>query len=234
MSIRHLPYEIDETADRFSFYETLWKRRGLELLLKHCRPEGKTLLDYGCGRGEMLRFATQAGFHVTGTDMDPKCVEISRRHGDTRQLDLTDPLQQFGRKSFDVISCFHVLEHVENPKAVLSTLARMARSYVVLAVPNLRYLHRTFRRTMHRTEINEGHLQSWDHWHLLNLAETHCGLEWVEWGTDATQLPLLSNAAQKVFGNKFTIWLETGLFRAAFPYHGISVLGLFRPRVATD
>jgi 2-polyprenyl-3-methyl-5-hydroxy-6-metoxy-1,4-benzoquinol methylase len=230
MSIRHLPYEIDETADRFLYYETLWKRRGLELLLKHCPPEGRTLLDYGCGRGEMLGFAKAAGFKVKGTDLDPKCVELSARYGETCVLDLADPLRQFGPKSFDVVSCFHVLEHVDNPKAVLSTLAQIARSYVVLAVPNLRYLHRTFRRRMSRREINEGHLQSWDHWHLLNLAETHCGLEWVEWGTDATQLPLLSNVAQKVLGTKATIWLETGPFRRAFPYHGISVLGLFRPR----
>lgn len=229
MSIRHLPYEIDETKDRFLYYETLWKRRGLELLLKHCNPQGKTLLDYGSGRGEMMGFSAQAGFKVKGADLDPKCVELSSRYGDACLLDIENPLRQFGSKSFDVVSCFHVLEHVDNPRAVLGTLAQIAREYVVIAVPNLRYLHRTFRRHMHRREINEGHLQSWDHWHLLNLAETHCGLEWVAWGTDATQLPLLSNLAQKILGTKATIWLETGPFRRAFPYHGISVLGLFRP-----
>lgn len=229
MSIKHLPYEIDEKADRFSYYETLWKHRGLELLLQHCEPKGKTLLDYGCGRGEMLSFSKQAGFQVKGTDLDPKCVELSARFGETCVLDITRPLEQFGAKSFDVVSCFHVLEHVDNPKAVLSTLAQIAREYVVIAVPNLRYLHRTFRRSMSLREINEGHLQSWDHWHLLNLAVTHCGLEWVAWGTDATQLPLLSNVTQKLLGNKATIWLETGPFRRLFPYHGISVLGLFKP-----
>ena len=161
--------------------------------------------------------------------MDPTCVSIASKHGESCVLDISDPLRQFGPKSFDVISCFHVLEHVDNPKAVLTTLGKMARSYVVVAVPNLRYLHKTFRRTMDRREVNSGHLQSWDHWHLLNLAETHCGLEWVEWGTDATQLPFLSNAAQKILGTKAAISLETGIFRKLFPYHGISVLGLFRP-----
>ena len=229
MSIRHLPYEINEKTDRFHYYETLWKRRGLELLLKHCDPKGKSLLDYGCGRGEMLDFSTKAGFLVKGTDMDPKCVEIASKHGEACVLDIASPLEQFGPKSFDVVSCFHVLEHVDNPKAVLSTLAKIARSYVVIAVPNLRYLHKTFRRTMNRGEVNEGHFQSWDHWHLLNLAETHCGLEWVEWGTDATQLPFFSQAAQKLLGTKATIQLETGLFRKMFPYHGVSVLGLFKP-----
>lgn len=234
MNVQHLPYEIDEQANRFLYYETLWKRRGLELLLKHYDPKGKTLLDYGCGRGEMLGFAAQAGFTVKGTDLDPKCVEISSRHGEACLLDIVRPLEQFGPKSFDVVSCFHVLEHVDNPKAVLNALGKIARSYVVLAVPNLRYLRKIFRRTMHRSEVNEGHLQSWDHWHLLNLAETHCGLQWVEWGTDATQLPFLSNLAQKCLGSKTTIWLETGPFRKMFPYHGVSVLGLFRPITPTS
>ena len=229
MSIKHLSYEIDEVNNRFSYYESLWKRRGLELLLKHTSGSGKSLLDYGCGRGEMMGLAADAGFEVAGTDTDPKCVELASRFGKSSVLDISDPLSQFGEKSFDVVSCFHVLEHVDNPKLVLGTLAKIARSYVIIAVPNLRYLHRTFRRSMSCEEVNEGHLQSWDHWHLLNLAERHCGLEWIEWSSDATLLPFLSSFAQKALGTKATIWLETGPFRKAFPYHGISVLGLFRP-----
>lgn len=229
MSIHHLPYAIDERGNRFHFYETLWKKRGLEILLKHCPSDGRTLLDYGCGRGECLALAAQAGFKVKGTDLDPKCVELAAQHGETCLLNATDPLAQFGRKSFDVITCFHVLEHVDSPKSVLSALTQMARSYVVLAVPNLRYLHRAFCRTISLDGVNEGHLQSWDHWHFLNLAQKHCGLRLVEWGTDATLLPLLSNISQRVLGTNTTIRLETGLFRKMFPYHGISVLGLFKP-----
>lgn len=229
MSIRHLPYEINDQQDRFHYYETLWKKQGLELLLKHCPAAGKTLLDYGSGRGECLDFAARAGFKVKGTDLDPKCVELSQRYGEACLLDASDPLGQFGVKSFDVITCFHVLEHVDNPKAVLGALGRMAQQFVVLAVPNLRYLHRTFKRTIDLNAVNSGHLQSWDHWHLLNLAENHCGLKLVEWGTDATILPFLSNCSQKLLGTRATIWLETGIFRALFPFHGISVLGLFKP-----
>ena len=228
MSI-HLPYEINEHANRFHYYETLWKRRGLDLLLQHCDPHGKTLLDYGCGRGECLFLARAAGFAVRGTDVDPKCVELAARHGEACELNVTDPLSQFGRDSFDVVTCFHVLEHVDNPRAVLGAIAKIAKSYVVVAVPNLRYLHRTFRRTIDLSAVNEGHLQSWDHWHFLNLAENHCGLKLVEWGTDATQLPFFSNIAQRVLGTKATIRLETGIFRQLFPFHGLSVLGLFKP-----
>ena len=227
--MKHLPYEIDERANRFHFYETWWKRQGLALLQAHCRPRGKSLLDYGCGRGETLALAREAGFTVQGTDTDPECVRLAGSYGPASQLNPTDPLGQFGAKSFDVVTCFHVLEHVDSPKLVLQAIGAIAREYVVLAVPNLHYLHRTFKRHIDLAGVNEGHLQSWDHWHLLNLAERHSGLKLVEWGTDATILPGLSQGAQKLLGTKAAIWLETGWFRRLFPFHGVSVLGLFRP-----
>jgi hypothetical protein len=101
---------------------------------------------------------------------------------------------------------------------------------VLLAVPNLRYLHRLFERRFDLSEVNEGHLQSWDHWHLRNLAERHCGLQLIDWTSDATALPVVSNLVLKLFGAKAAIHLETGLFRRLFPYHSVSVIGLFRPK----
>lgn len=234
MKVRHLPYQIDEKKSRFSYYENFWKRQGLALLAKHCSPGGKTLLDYGCGRGECLELSKAAGLIAQGTDIDPECVRLAGRFGPSSKLNPFDPLAQFGPKSFDIVTCFHVLEHVDNPKQTLSALAKIAREFVIIAVPNLRYLHRTFRRPIHATEVNQGHLQSWDHWHFLNLAETHCGLKLVEWGTDATLLPFLSNMSQRMLGTKATIWLETGMFRRIFPFHGISVLGLFKPTLQNE
>ncbi len=228
MAIQHLPYEINEAQDRFAFYENFWKKKAMELLLQHTKADGKTLLDYGCGRGETLQIARAAGFTAQGTDVDPECVRIASKFGPAIPLNLENPLGQFGPKSFDVVACFHVLEHVDEPKKVLQTLAAISREYVLLAVPNLRNLHRLFHRNIDISAINEGHLQSWDHWHLRNLAERHCGLKLVDWGFDATIFPLLSNVSQKMLGTKSTIWLETNPFRKMFPFHGVSVLGLFK------
>jgi SAM-dependent methyltransferase len=227
--VRHLPYTID-AKDRSAFYENHWKRVALDLLLKHCQPERRTVLDYGSGRGEALQYFGAAGFKVTGTDIDPQCVRLSRQFGESTILNPQDPLAQFGTKSYDIVTCFHVLEHVDNPKATLTALGQIARQYVLLAVPNLRYLHRLFERRFDLSEVNEGHLQSWDHWHLRNLAERHCGLQLIDWTSDATALPVVSNLVLKLFGAKAAIHLETGLFRRLFPYHSVSVIGLFRPK----
>src|SRR5689334_22804215 len=118
-SPRHLPYEIDSASNRFHYYETLWKELGLELLRRHLPPKGQPVLDYGSGRGEALSIFARAGYTVTGTDADPQCVRLSSEHGTSVLLNTVDPTAQFGPGSFDAVLCFHVLEHVENPKAVL-------------------------------------------------------------------------------------------------------------------
>ena len=228
MKVRHIPYVIDPTANRFVYYENYWKAVALELLLKHTNPQGRKVLDYGSGRGETLKIFSEAGFTVSGTDLDPECVRLSSAFGPSTLLNLADPVGQFGRKSVNVVTCFHVLEHVDNPKETLNNLREIATEYVLIAVPNLRTLQRMFTRKILLEIINEGHLQSWDHWHLLNLAERHCGLKLVEWASDATILPLLSEVSYRLLGQRLTVALETGLFRTMFPMHSISLIGLFR------
>jgi SAM-dependent methyltransferase len=228
MEHRHLPYTIDPRKNRFHFYENYWKQKGCELLLRHQRPDGKTLLDYGCGRGEALEIFGHSGFAVTGTDADAECVRIAAEKGKACQLDIENPVAQFGPKSFDTVICFHVLEHVDNPKAVLTSLGTLARDYLVLAVPNLRHLAMLFKRSIVHGIVNEGHLHGWDHWHFLNLATRHCGLELVEWGHDATILPIF-NRFLPYFGNRFAIWVEAKVFARLLPWHCNSVLGIFRP-----
>ena len=225
----HVPYQIDPT-NRFHWYENHWKEVALKLLLRHCDPKGKSILDYGCGRGETLDIYKRAGFSVTGTDTDPECVRLAARFGPSQVLQPERAVDQFGKKSFDIVTCFHVLEHVPSPLQTLTDIASITRDYALLAVPNLRQLRWIGTRKIDLRWVNEGHLQAWDHWHFLNLAQRFCGLDLVEWGFDATILPGVSELAAKVGGNSLAIRLETGLFRRLFPYHGISVLGLFRVR----
>jgi SAM-dependent methyltransferase len=236
MEHQHLPYEIDPSKNRSHFYEGLWKQRGLELLTKHVTPAGQTVLDYGCGRGEAIELFNRAGFRVTGADADPECVRLASARGEAKELNVADPLGQFGEKSFDIVVCFHVLEHVDNPKDVLRSLAKIARRYVLVAVPNLRNLIWFFKRgsDIRKESINEGHLHGWDHWHFLNLAERHCGLRLVEWTHDATILPVFNRFVQPIFGMKAAIWLETRVFRRLLPFWGISVIGLFKPGTDAD
>lgn len=227
-NLQHLPKCIDEGANRNHFYETHWKRVGLELLARHAVSlSGLTLLDYGCGRGETLSLAFNSDMEALGTDLDEECVALSRKHGDARILvEQHDPVRQFGEKSFDVVTCFHVLEHVDRPKDVLTSLGQIARRFVVIAVPNLRALPKPRFLRHEPIAVNEGHLQGWDHAHFRNLAEVHCGLRLVAWGHDHCRVPIASNLASKIGGDRLAIRLETGPFLNLFKFHCTSIIAL--------
>lgn len=227
-NIQHLPKQIDEGADRNFFYETHWKHVGLELLASHVGSLNEmSLLDYGSGRGETLELASKAGMKVLGTDLDEECVALSRAHGPAVRVEQAhDPARQFGERAFDVVTCFHVLEHVDRPKEVLTSLGRIARRFVVVAVPNLRTLPKPRFLTREPPSINEGHLQGWDHPHFRNLAERHCGLRLIGWGHDQVRVPVLSALAYKLGGDPLAIRFETGLFLKLAPFHCTSIIAL--------
>lgn len=231
MGVAHIPYQIDPTTSRSHFYEELWKDVAFEMLLKDCPSlTGWRYLDFGCGRGESMRRARDLGMDTHGTDTDPECVRLSSAFGKAVLLQTEDILGQFGEKSFDVVSCFHVLEHVPRPKETLSALARIARKRVLVAVPNLSAFHDLFRtHTRWDHGINEGHLQSWDHSHFRNLAERHCGLRILSWGFDTVLIPPFSMLVHRLLGTRAAIWCETRLFKRLFPFASLSVIALMEP-----
>lgn len=230
MNHQHLPYKIDSSINRFHYYETYWKMCGLELLQNNFTGnQVKSILDFGCGRGEVMDIYGKKGYNVVGTDADEECVRISSKFGEAVQLDLNDPISQFGEKSFDAVVCYHVLEHVPSPIETIQLLSKIARKAVIIAVPNLQTLTRLFRKTIDMSAVNEGHLQSWDHQHLLNLAQRHANLELIEWGFDTTILPIFNRFGPSLIGQSGMIYLETKIFRRLLPYHGLSVLGIFKP-----
>lgn len=228
--ISHLPYVIDEQADRHHYYENYWKRVALDLLVKHAgNVSGLRLLDYGCGRGETMDYAARLGMLPFGLDSDPRCVELSSKFGGAALLDIRNAALQVPPSSYDVVACFHVLEHVDNPKKVLTMLGRAATRYVLVAVPNLQKIPNLRKPHAVPPTINKGHLQSWDHSHFRNLAENHCGLQVIAWANDATIVPVASELVRRVLGTRAVVGLETGFFRRMFPYWGISIIALLKP-----
>jgi 2-polyprenyl-3-methyl-5-hydroxy-6-metoxy-1,4-benzoquinol methylase len=231
MPVEHLPYRIDPKSCRFHRYEQLWKETAFGLL----KNEQSSLLDwshldFGCGRGETMEMASQLGMSSHGTDIDPECLRLSSAFGRTVPLQENALLEQFGEKSYDLVTCFHVLEHVPRPMETLAALAKIARNRVLVAVPNLSAFHDLLRpRSKWDIRTNEGHLQSWDHAHFRNLAETHCGLRILSWGFDTVMLPPFTHWIENLFGPKPAIALETGPLKRLFPFASLSVIALMEP-----
>jgi 2-polyprenyl-3-methyl-5-hydroxy-6-metoxy-1,4-benzoquinol methylase len=72
-----------------------------------------SVLDIGCGRGELLEVLREAGIPARGVDSNPEFVALCRSRGlRTEQSDLFDYLAA-GSDSFDAIVATHVVEHLQ-------------------------------------------------------------------------------------------------------------------------
>lgn len=98
---------------------------------------GNELLDVGCGTGEFLNRARREGFIVKGIEPNPKAAGFAGSH---YGLDIfpEEELHKFPSGSFDVITLWHVLEHVHDPNERMRTLYRILKDTgtLIIAVPN--------------------------------------------------------------------------------------------------
>ncbi len=112
----------------------MWERR-LAIVRKFV-PGGR-LLDVGTGDGRFLEAAQKAGFEVAGTEVSATGVSYARQRGfDVYLGQITD--LELPTVNFDVVTMWHVLEHVPEPAAVLRKLYALLRpgGILAVAVPN--------------------------------------------------------------------------------------------------
>jgi SAM-dependent methyltransferase len=119
-------------------YKEIWfsKDRDLQLILEQ-KGHGR-LLDIGCASGTLLWLARRHGFAGCG-------VEVARRSADfVRNVLGFDVFcgelknAAFAASSFDVVTMFHSLEHVPDPRQVIREIHRILASDGVFigVVPN--------------------------------------------------------------------------------------------------
>ena len=96
------------------------------------------VLDCGAGGGEFSYLLTSRGYRLTGIEPNDGYREYARaEYGvDLRPGTLDD--NDFGSAEFDLITIFHVLEHVPDPGAALTHLAGWLRpgGHLYVEVPN--------------------------------------------------------------------------------------------------
>jgi ubiquinone/menaquinone biosynthesis C-methylase UbiE len=109
--------------------------------LKKMKPVGK-LLDVGCGRGNFLKIAQDHGFNVQGIDISKSAIEYARKHFGVNADDSTlDDLVSTDAR-FDVITLWHVLEHLVEPFNYLLQVRSLLKDegICIVEVPNLNSL----------------------------------------------------------------------------------------------
>ncbi|WP_456438938.1 class I SAM-dependent methyltransferase [Psychroserpens sp.] len=120
----------------YHFIKTIALKRKLKLI-NSFNFDTKRLLDIGCGTGDFLKVAKDNNWHVSGIEPNPKARTIANQKTDDSVFDI-EQLLKFDKHSFDVITLWHVLEHLpklENHITVFESLLK-PNGRLVIAVPN--------------------------------------------------------------------------------------------------
>jgi ubiquinone/menaquinone biosynthesis C-methylase UbiE len=101
----------------------------------------RTFLDAGCGEGFVAHRILDAvpDIALTGCDVSAAALEIAANANVGARFVAGSIVDlPFPDRSFDVVGCFEVLEHLPDdlPRQALFELARVARQAVVLSVPH--------------------------------------------------------------------------------------------------
>lgn len=94
--------------------------------------EGKSVIDFGCGGGGYLMRASRVAASVVGIELEDAMRHALMKEG----IRCFSSIQSAARA--DVITLFHVLEHLENPLSYLEEFRRHLTSdgLVIIEVPN--------------------------------------------------------------------------------------------------
>lgn len=97
---------------------------------------GGALLDIGTGDAHFLDLARRY-YEVVGTDFSPAAAQRALRRGYEIRVGQIESLD-FGARRFDVVTLWHVLEHLPHPLQALRAIHRLLqpRGVLVVAVPN--------------------------------------------------------------------------------------------------
>jgi len=161
-------------------------------------PKGARCLDAGSSSGEFVYLLSKRGFDACGVEANLPYAEYSQK-----ELGVPVSISPFSEyesdEKFDLITMFHVLEHLENPVRDLSSLAGFLKpdGKLVIEVPNILYPDMAFSHKWH-----PGHLFSF---------------------TDQTLSMLLEKSGFKVIschpiGDRGNLW---GVFEVAEPVEPI-------------
>jgi SAM-dependent methyltransferase len=126
------PWQGREEAARLR----LWIRR---MRVVGRRAAGGSLLDIGCGDGLFLWVARNAGWRVEGIEFSPEgASRAAARLG--RPVAIGDLSRTAALPGpFDVVTLWHVLEHLPEPRPMIEAARRRLKpgGLLVVAVPNL-------------------------------------------------------------------------------------------------
>lgn len=125
-----------KTRFRFSKTERLnFKKNNLSIIKKINKLKGSSVLDVGCGNGNMLSYLSKK-FKKFGIEIDKKAIKNSKKYGAIFEKDLNKKI--ILPEKYDIIIIYHVIEHIEEPVIFFKNILNYLKKggYLVLGTPD--------------------------------------------------------------------------------------------------
>jgi 2-polyprenyl-3-methyl-5-hydroxy-6-metoxy-1,4-benzoquinol methylase len=105
-------------------------------LINSLQPHKGMILDIGAGTGDFLSVAKQNGWNTMGVEPSDKAKAIALK----KEVAFVQDTAELENHSFDVITMWHVLEHVPNLDNQIKELKRLLKpnGSLIVAVPNFK------------------------------------------------------------------------------------------------
>jgi len=119
----------------YHFVKGIALKNKLNLINSSSSSKGN-LLDIGAGTGDFLLTAKDNGWSTIGVEPSEKAKAIAIQKG----IEFVAATQELESHSFDVITMWHVLEHVPNLENQIAELKRLVKpnGTIIIAVPNFK------------------------------------------------------------------------------------------------
>lgn len=139
--ISHSDKADNLTAHLYKLSRTFALQWKYKVIRKHALVPPNTILDFGCGTGSFLRVCRKHGMTTSG--VEPSNTARNQARSGTNAV-IEDHIDKLNGR-FDTITLWHVLEHVTDLHATLSSLRHLLseNGTIFIAVPNLNSLDAT-------------------------------------------------------------------------------------------
>lgn len=133
--ISHTDTKKSFTEKVYHFIKSIALKQKVSLITKLNNGSGK-LLDIGSGTGDFLAAAKQNNWHVFGVEPNQDAAKLSAN----KNIKVSNALNEITETDFDVITLWHVLEHVPDLEDYIQEISKRLNSTgtLIIAVPNFK------------------------------------------------------------------------------------------------
>lgn len=133
-STNHAKYENNDAVRK-----TLLKRFLKQLSDEVKAVKASSIADAGCGEGFVIGQLMQAGVSVpmAGVDLSEEAIRIATERFPKASFKVGSIYSMpYKDKSYDLVLCNEVLEHLDKPIDAVKELIRVSKKYVICSVPH--------------------------------------------------------------------------------------------------